>query len=233
METMLAHARAKLTQTKRAYAQLLDDYTDLRIRYQELVAGVNHREPRMPMEFRQRKPSLAQDYNALDRGGQDYDRNNMDPMYYKDRRSFESPNIYDHQRLYPQPSAMMPDHRLNPPMPSGQYQQHMMAGGPPFHGNSNLINDGYSQHTAAWGAAPSSTSDYESGAPSMMREVSKSAFSVSEDGRSSIYSKKGKSKPEVRVVYGRGGAQNMKIKNKNKTDKTSKSGGILGIKGIM
>ncbi|KAG9817532.1 hypothetical protein KCU77_g17690, partial [Aureobasidium melanogenum] len=88
--------------------------------------------------------------------------------------------------------------------------------------------------SAAHGAGPTFGSDQSSPPPSSLeQEPNRSVFSFNSDLSEEPAKEVGKLKPEARM-YGRGGAQNNKKKDKvDKSEKPVKSNGIRGLRGLM
>lgn len=195
----LRETRQKLLQSRKAYTQLLDDYTNLKMRYQELTIDIAP-SGRSSIQGRAHEPSYSSfNYRTPDGGTQAYGTATNTRTQFHPERMHDQRDVYESHIGYPHVPAAMSGFPPVRPMRPEVYQPHMLPASPSSRGNS------FSPHTSSWGAVQSiNGSDYGLSPPEMVRESSKSAFSIgSEDGRSSINSKKIKAKSEVRV-YGRG-----------------------------
>lgn len=208
LQAALDDTRFELMQTKKAYTQLLNDYTYIKIKYQELAdASCLGLETQSIHSMLPRDPSFSCDYRS-----QASRVRNQSPMgsrnqHYPDR-VLEQVDMYEPQRGHlPPPSSSGNFVPTRPVRPDAYQQQHVVNPGTLSHSSyssSAALGDSYLYPPAAYNAARSMLgSDYGLMPPAMVRDGRKSAFSVSEDGHSSIENDKIKAKSEVRV-YGRG-----------------------------
>lgn len=211
---VLEQTRQRLSQSRRAYAQLLDDYTNLKMKYQELATNLGSvREGRSSTSTRSHEPSFGLDYRPQDNGS--YNALQARAPYHTER-AFEHHDPYGSQLNYqlsapaPGPVPGLGGYSPARPIRPDAYPQMTLTASPPLRG------DNFSQRgIPGWGAAPSVVgSEYSSvAAMEMVRHSSKSAFSMnSEDGHSSTNSKTIKAKSEARV-FGRGKHIRMTVPN--------------------
>lgn len=200
LQAMLAEARLKLSHTKKAYAQLLNEYTELKIKYQEGVSGFNGTFDGVPSHsmFPHESQRMFQQQMGKDRGAQNYHISQPREGYYTDH-SFEHLGVHNPAigSSYPPARPMRPD--------AYQQQQQLFNETQISRSEGASISSGSFQHPAAWGATRSTySSEYDLGPPDMVRESSKGAFSFnSDDRRSSKGEDKIKPKSDKRV-FGRG-----------------------------
>lgn len=205
LHAALADTRLKLSQMKRVYAQLLEDHTDLKIRYQELAGSVTDFESPQSRVMRPRDPSVTPDYRNQDGGLQAYSPPSARLAYPTDH-SYEQADHYGLHRGYPPPTPSISSYTPSRPPRPDAYQQRLMTESPVSHMDGSAYSSNHMQSTATWAAMHSHlTPGYELGPAEMVRESSKSAFSVnSTDTRDSVEKRK-KIKPQSEVrVYGRG-----------------------------
>jgi len=213
LQSALADTRAKLAQTKKAYAHLLNDYTDLKIRFQEAMLDADPNMDRLPpMPGRPREPSNSLEYRNPEGSIKSYSPVDHRLQYYPDRDHLDV-DMYAPAHGYPPAGPSMSSYPPARPLrPDAYHQQRAMNSDPMSRSESATFGDNAS-YTTASRTASHSMLDGERGlaspapasAQGMVREHSKSAFSInSDDGHSSTRSGgKIKAKSEVRV-YGRG-----------------------------
>ncbi|GAB7356646.1 hypothetical protein MBLNU459_g7365t1 [Dothideomycetes sp. NU459] len=231
LQTMLADARLKLSHTKKAYAQLLNEYTDLKIRYQEIISGFGESpeggvsDPMYP-----RKSHRMFQHVISDGSVQNYNPAPPRQGYYI------SPN---YERFGSHNTGTGSSYPPTRPIHANAYPHQQGFGSVPMSRSEGAsLGSGSFQHPAAWatGRLNVAGSEYDLAGAEMVHESSRSAFSANSDDRvSSKGEDKINPKSEIRV-YGRGGAQNVKMKNKDKEDGKPKSpkanNGILGSMGF-
>lgn len=195
LRATLDDTRSKLMQTKKAYTQLLDDYTDIKIRYQELVTApgtVVENRASPPMQARD--PSFMYDYRS-----QDGSVNNYSPVsssrqvpHYSER-GHEQVDMHASRKGYPPPlPSNYPPHppsNYPPARPArpDAYQQRIINHSPLPRADSAAFSDGsYTRNTAAWAGSNSvPSSDYE-----------RSDYGRSDYGRRSDYGESEYERPE-------------------------------------
>lgn len=234
LQSMLTKTRLELAETKTIYAELLEYYTELEARSSETSIGIGNveRSPIMPMHIREANSGSG--YRSQDGSLGRYNVVSSQTPYYLEH-AYDQVDKYGPQRGYPQVSHTVSGYPPVRPIRPDAYPQRLMNYSPSPRTESRAMSDTSSQ---AWTASHSIIgSDYGGlEAPGMVREGSKSAFSMnSEDDRNSIASgSKVKVDSEVRV-YGRGGAQNIKMKTNEKgekLEKPTKASVLRGLKGL-
>ena len=192
LQANLTFTRTKLVQVKTAYSQLLNEYTDLKVKYQELVTNLNSA-GHSPVRARTREQAFVTDYRHHDGSFRGTSPGNPRSPYRQEPRV----DRYAPRDLYTPTRPVRPD----------AFQQRLMFDSPMSRGDVASFGDGSSYSgSAAWDVPYSTHGSVGHGPtpPDTAREYSRSAFSFnSEDTRSSTRSGKIKAKSEVRV-YGRG-----------------------------
>lgn len=236
VDSALAASQAKLQQMKKTHYRLLDQYTELQMRVHELDGelqaergqnkGRGHThdlnrtadEPSIQAFSRQNSNTSSSVGGYASRFPRPQVNTNMqeEDDYYSEYHSPLSNNSPPAQSYPARPVRL---ESLNPRKAYGEPTS-------PTHDLSAV----YESSLTASFQAPN--------APETVVSSGKSAFSVETSSSKGEKKEKIVPKSEVRV-YGRGGAQNIGKKSKDKAekaekkDKASKSGGFRGLKGIM
>lgn len=210
LQSMLTKTRLELAETKTIYAELLEYYAEPEARSPETLIGVGNVERSMITPMHVREANSGSGYRSQDGSLGRYNRLSPPTPYYLEH-AYDQVDKYGPQRGYPQVSHPVSGYPPVRPIRPDAYPQRLMNYSPLPRSDSRALSDTLSQ---AW-TAPHSVIDSDYGgleAPGMVREGSKSAFSMnSEDDRNSTASgSKVKVDSEVRV-YGRGMLQNFFI----------------------
>ncbi|KAL6160925.1 hypothetical protein ACJBU6_00067 [Exserohilum turcicum] len=232
LDSALAASNAKLQQLKKTHYRLLEQYTELQMKYHELEG---EQQATMAQLYPPDKP------NQFDFGTSQFSRNpsvrhgnNYSPRYLPplstDGASGEEQEYYPHY--------LSPDSVQSPGSASG----HPTRVESLQHGKPQRSQTAPSPYPGFGGGhGPEYAGVHESSPMSQLQSQpphssGKSSFSADTDGSSTREKKdKVEAKSEVRI-YGRGGAQNIGKKVKDKDPKKaapSKTGGFRGLKGIM
>ncbi|KAI4720842.1 hypothetical protein E4T48_02984 [Aureobasidium sp. EXF-10727] len=222
LHDQLSESRLRLAQIKGAYSQLLEEYTDLR-------ESKGSADAAYPLPNPSGKPGYMNQEGSV---------RSYSPAYYTDRGvdQFElfAPHM-DFGRTASPVSSLNQSYPPQRPLRPEAYSQRVHNS----HPMSRAQGIHYGEHalhpSAAHGAARSTFgSDQSSPPPSSLGiEGNRSVFSLNSDVSEEPGKEGGKPKPEVRM-YGRGGAQNNRKKDKaDKSEKPVKSNGIRGLRGLM
>ncbi|KAK5000343.1 hypothetical protein LTR66_000761 [Elasticomyces elasticus] len=233
IDSTIQLARARYDSLKKTYTRLLHKYTELEMELQELKGEqAAARGLRVTPSFDHeddRSSSMFASHNSLGVGSANqtaspFQRHqglldiNMDKNDYLDIDSHSPPSS-----AFGGPSQSFPSQRPH------RYEAFQARPPPssPSKSEGSAIDPNMLQ---SWNATPPLTSS------EIVQDSSRSAFSVESGSHKSDRSKsKIQPKSEVRV-YGRGGAQNIKMKTKDEEKaaaKPQKSGVLRGLKGIM
>ncbi|KAF1839354.1 hypothetical protein BDW02DRAFT_148800 [Decorospora gaudefroyi] len=234
LDSALAASNAKLQQLKKTHYKLLEQYTELQMKYHDLegeqqaqLGQLYRRDQSGHIDFETSRISR----NSSIRHGNNYNSRYLPPLstevapseerdYHYDYRSPESTNDPS--------SAVSPGRSARQESLQHARPQRSHTTPSPYPGFGGAHGPDFS---AAYDA--SLNNQFQSQKP---QSSAKSSFSVDTDGSSGKEKKdKVEAKSEVRV-YGRGGAQNVgkKVKEKDqKKSSSSKTGGFRGLKGIM
>ncbi|KAH0372116.1 hypothetical protein KCU65_g1242, partial [Aureobasidium melanogenum] len=227
LHDQLSESRLRLAQTKAAYSQLLDEYTNLR-------------ESRGSADGAHSLPVHPDDASYMTQEGSvgGYGPAGSRRAYYTDRSvdQFElfAPHM-DFGRTVSPVSSLNQSYPPARPLRPEAYQQRIQNSHPMSRAQGNHHGEHALHPSAAHGAARSTFGSDQSSPPpsSVGHEANRSVFSFTSDASEEPSKEGGKPKPEVRV-YGRGGAQNNKKKDKaDKSEKPIKSNGIRGLRGLM
>ncbi|KAF2121563.1 Hamartin protein-domain-containing protein [Lophiotrema nucula] len=229
LDSALAASNAKLQQLKKTHYRLLEQYTELEMKYHDLEgerqADIGRMQtPEKPRFHDYEKDSPSRNFSIRRNTNQAYDSKYLPPLSADVHQ--EDYSYYDD---YSSPvSTTSPSTNVS----ARPVRLESLPQGRPM---KEPLNIGYGQDfSAAYDA--SLNAHFQSSAPAeTIASSGKSTFSI--DTNSSKGDKKDKvsSKSEVRV-YGRGGAQNIgkKLKEKEQQKKaSSKSGGFRGLKNIV
>ncbi|CAA9964719.1 Hamartin multi-domain protein [Pyrenophora teres f. maculata] len=231
LDSALAASNAKLQQMKKTHYRLLEQHTELQLRCQELEgelqAGMGQLYPR--------DKTSQMDFGTLQANRNSTARHPNYTSRYFAPLSTEPAQI-DEQDYYPEYRSPESAHGPTSAVPSAGSArldslqqnkfQRSQAGSSPYPG----FGGGYGPEYAA-------NHDANQLQVQQAQSSGKSSYSNDTDGSSGRGDRKDKTgtRPEVRI-YGRGGAQNMskKVKEKEQKKQTSaKTGGFRGLKGIM
>ncbi|KAF2829141.1 hypothetical protein CC86DRAFT_436914 [Ophiobolus disseminans] len=237
LDSTLAASHAKLQQLKKTHYHLLDQHTELQMKYHELEARQQAERGRYQsqetsghLDFE--KAGLGRSSSMSTRHTNNYNSRYLPPIStegatLEEREHFndyQSPNSIGSPTSNPSPARPV----RSEPVQRNQRSQPTPTPYPGFGGNYGPdFSSAYdSSLNPQFQAQPQGNAPQSSG---------KSSFSVDTDGSNGKDPKaKVDPKSEVRY-YGRGGAQNIK-KTKDKDQKksgSSKTGGFRGLKGIM
>ncbi|OCL05828.1 hypothetical protein AOQ84DRAFT_298164 [Glonium stellatum] len=236
VDSALAASQAKLQQMKKTHYRLLDQYTELEMRVHELEGELQAEKGRNKGRGHIHDLNRMADEPSI----QSFSRQN----------STTSSSVGGYVSRFPRP-------RVNTDMPEeddyySEYHSPLSNNSPPAQSYpARPVRLESLNSRKAYGEPTSPTHDlsavYEStlntsfqasNAPDTVISSGKSAFSVETSSSGGGKKEKIAPKSEARV-YGRGGAQNIGKKAKDKADKAekkdkaSKSGGFRGLKGIM
>ncbi|KAG9976180.1 hypothetical protein KCU98_g10884, partial [Aureobasidium melanogenum] len=227
LHDQLSESRLRLAQTKAAYSQLLEEYTNLR--ESRGSADGAHSLPIHPDET----GYMTQEGNVWSHSLAGSRR-----AYYTDRGvdQFElfAPHM-DFGRTASPVSSLNQSYPPARPLRPEAYQQRIQNSHPMSRAQSNHHGEHALHPSVAHGAARSTFGSDQSSPPpsSLGQEPNRSVFSFNSDLSEEPVKEGGKPKPEARM-YGRGGAQNNKKKDKvDKSEKPVKSNGIRGLRGLM
>ncbi|OCK77389.1 hypothetical protein K432DRAFT_395632 [Lepidopterella palustris CBS 459.81] len=247
LDSAMAASQAKLQQMKKTHYRLLEQYTELEMRYHELEGeqkaergrfngrgNPNMHEPNYmadelpsPPSFRRQNSNNINNNNNNNGGGGGFGG-------YSSRlpRSLvtDSHEDYDYYGEYNSPIS-----NNSPPYPARPVRLESLHQQKPFKEPINQTHDLSAAYESSLNASFKAPN-----APETVISSGKSGYSV--ETNSSKGEKKDKIAPKSEVrVYGRGGAQNIgkkakaksEAKEKEKQEKASKSSGFRGLKGIM
>ncbi|PSN62206.1 hypothetical protein BS50DRAFT_140421 [Corynespora cassiicola Philippines] len=232
LDSALAANNAKLQQVKKTHYRLLEQYTELQIKYNDLEAerqadlGRFHAQEKAGYHDSE-KEGLARNFSM--RQNDAYGSKFLPPI-----TSDLPPSEFEYYQDYQSPTSMTsPTSTVSPARPvrleSLPQQQR------PQQPLREPITVGYGQDfSAAYDA--SLNAHFQASSAGDVNSSGKSTFSV--DTNSSKGDPKSKVQPKSEVrVYGRGGAQNIgkKVKESKEQKKPpqAKTGGFRGLKGIM
>ncbi|KAH7398250.1 Hamartin protein-domain-containing protein [Pyrenochaeta sp. MPI-SDFR-AT-0127] len=238
LDSALAASNAKLQSLKKTHYRLLEQHTELQMKYHDLEgeqhASLGHlysQEKSGHLDFGQTRVSRSSSV----RQGNNYNSRYLPPL----STEIGSSEDRDHHPEYRSPDLVSsPTSSASPARPAridqlqAQRPQRSQTTPLPYPG----FGGGYGPNfSAAYDA--SLNNEYQAQkSGSALQSSSKSSFSVDTDGSTGKEKKeKVEAKSEVRV-FGRGGAQNIGKKVKDKDQKkpgSSKTGGFRGLKGIM
>ncbi|KAF9694616.1 hypothetical protein EKO04_007429 [Ascochyta lentis] len=234
LDSALAASHAKLQSLKKAHQNLATQHTDLQMKYQDLEAEhqavlgrFSTQEKTGHHEYTQSQLSRSSSLREANSYGSHYlpplstqTPINEEREYFSE---YHSPNSMSSPNSTISPAAQHPPRLDSMPSHGSQRSQRSPPGPsmyPAFGGA--LHPDLYEPQALARSNAAAQSS-------------SKSSYSVDTDGSGGRADKdKVEAKSEVRV-YGRGGAQNIgkKVKDKEQKKSSSKTGGFRGLRGIM
>ncbi|KAF2803075.1 uncharacterized protein BDZ99DRAFT_174048 [Mytilinidion resinicola] len=235
LDSTMAASNAKMDKLKKTHYRLLDQYTELEMRLHELEGENQAQVGRMNSMSSRGQSSMTNikedaPYQYLNRQAAAPVSNTANPRYTRPLVT-DHPQQYDYYNEYNSPNSTSSPANYNYParpvrLESLQQEKH---GKDPITPTQDL-SAAYETSLNASFQSPNK--------PETVHSSSKSSWSV-ETG-SSAERRKAKVAPKSDVrVYGRGGAQNVgkKIKDKaekaEKKDKAPKTGGFRGLKGIM
>ncbi|KAI4709687.1 hypothetical protein J4E89_005703 [Alternaria sp. Ai002NY15] len=234
LDSALAASNAKMQQLKKTHYRLLEQYTELQMKYHELEG---EREAEMGQLYPRDKSGHIDfgtsrvSRNSSIRQATNYSSRYLTPLSTTEATPSEEQEYYEYRSP---DSVHSPGSAASPPRPArleslqqGKPQRSQTAPSP-YPG----FGGGYGPNfSAAYDA--SLHNQFQAPKP---QSSGQSSFSADTDGSSSKERKdKVDPKSEVRI-YGRGGAQNIGKKVKEKEQKkpsSSKTGGFRGLKGIM
>ncbi|KAG2162809.1 hypothetical protein VTO58DRAFT_105683 [Aureobasidium pullulans] len=227
LHEQLSESRIRLAQTKAAYSQLLEEFTNLR-------------ESRGAADGGYPIPSRSVDPGYMNQEGsvRNYSPAGSRRAFYTDRgaENFElfAPHMEFGRTASPVSSLNQSYPPARPLRPEAYSQRGINSN--PMSRTQGAYYDEHALHpAAAYGAARSTFgSDHSSPPPSSLgQEGNRSVFSFNSEASADPSKEGSRSKPEIRM-YGRGGAQNNKKKDKiEKSEKPVKSNGIRGLRGLM
>ncbi|KAF1846742.1 uncharacterized protein K460DRAFT_129390 [Cucurbitaria berberidis CBS 394.84] len=235
LDSALAASNAKLQSLKKTHYRLLEQYTELQMKYHDLEG---EQQAELGRLYAQEKPSQFDYGNTrVSRNSSMRQTNSYNSRYLPPLSTEISPGEEREYYLSPD-SVSSPTSTASPARPvrleslQTQRPQRSQTTPSPYPGFGGAFGPDYS---ATYDASLNNQAQaHKSG--SAPQSSGKSTYSVDTEG-SAGKDKKDKvdAKSEVRV-YGRGGAQNIGKKVKDKDQKkpvSSKTGGFRGLKGIM
>ncbi|KAG9194533.1 hypothetical protein G6011_04568 [Alternaria panax] len=233
LDSTLAASNAKMQQLKKTHCRLLEQYTELQLKYHELEGD---REAAMGQLYpRDQAGHIDFGTSRVSRNSSVRTANNYSSRHLTPLSTTESPSEEQEYYEYRSPESVhSPGSALSPLHPArleslqhGKPQRSQTAPSPYPRFGGNYGPD--------FSAAYDTSLHNQFQAPKP-QSSGQSSFSADTDGSSNRERKeKVEPKSEVRI-YGRGGAQNIGKKVKEKEQKkpaSSKTGGFRGLKGIM
>nr|POF16311.1 tuberous sclerosis 1 protein like [Quercus suber] len=240
IQNAIADSQTKLAQLKKVHARLLERFTDLEMEYQAVKSQLEN----VQSAGFGRRPSLGlqtlMHEAELDGTPRDLDS----PYEYTPRHDYDQSSLYTvsnsdpTSQRYAMPFQMRSGVIPSPPV--SEAAVHSSAGltfrPPP--GPSTQSQQTYRPHRTESSVSHASSQPVAHNQTAPLGVDERSVFSGGSDESAS--KKKDKIKPDSQVrVYGRGGAQNIKLKDKGKDrttsgDKPAKSGGAFsGLKRML
>lgn len=226
LDNALAKNQSKLQQMKAQNLRLLERYTELEIKYHELEG---ERQADYSRFDRPEKPHYVE-FGGDGLSRQYSTRSSQAPPYdtkYVPQLSTQHPENYDFYDEYTSPtSAASPS---TPAYSSRPVRHESLAG------QQRDQNTPAAMHDFSAAYETSLNNQFQSPPTAdIIVSSGKSSYSVDSNGSKGEDKKKVTTKSEVRH-YGRGGAQNIgkKVKEKDEKKKQAKSGGFRGLKGMV
>lgn len=232
LDSALAASHAKLQQLKKTHYHLLEQHTELQMKYHDLESDYRAEQGRYHSQ--EKSGQLDYEKSRLDRNSSLRQANNYNSRYLPPLSTEISPSEerehfsdYQSPNAVASPASATRTTRLDP----GQKPQRSQTTPSPYPNfGGSFAPDFSSAYDASlnpqFQSQPQNTTAQSSG---------KSSYSVDTEG-SAGKDKKDKIEPKSEVrYYGRGGAQNISKKKDKDAKKpgSSKTGGFRGLKGIM
>ncbi|KAH7395234.1 Hamartin protein-domain-containing protein [Phaeosphaeria sp. MPI-PUGE-AT-0046c] len=236
LDSALAASHAKLQQLKKTHYHLLEQHTELQMKYHDLES--DHRAEQGRYHSQEKSGHLDYEKTRLDRNSSMRQPNNYNSRYLPPLATEISPNEEREQYVdYQSPNSVVsPGSATRTARPDpGQKPQRSQATPSPY---PNFGGSFAPDFSSAYDASlnPQFQSQSQSQPQNSTTQSSgKSSYSVDTEG-STGREKKDKIEPKSEVrYYGRGGAQNISKKKDKDAKKpgSSKTGGFRGLKGIM
>ncbi|KAH7068893.1 Hamartin protein-domain-containing protein [Paraphoma chrysanthemicola] len=238
LDSALAASHAKLQQLKKTHYHLLEQHTELQMKYHGLEAERQTEQGRLQSQERSghleyEKQRLSRSSSVNMRQGHQYNSRYLPPLATEAAPTEEREQFYDYQS----PTSMnSPVSNASPARPARQESlqrpQRSQTTPLPYPGFGGGLGPDFS--SAYEGSLNAHFQAHTQG--NTAQSSGRSNYSVDTEG-SNGKDKKDKVDPKSEVrYYGRGGAQNIGKKVKDKDQKkpgSSKTGGFRGLKGIM
>ncbi|KAF2658741.1 hypothetical protein K491DRAFT_713225 [Lophiostoma macrostomum CBS 122681] len=227
LDSALAANNAKLQQMKKTHYRLLEQYTELEMKYHDLEG---ERQAELGRFAHEKSGYRDYEKEPLSRNFSMHSSNTYGTKYLPPISSDQPLDEYTYYGDYHSPSSLH-----GPPANASPVRPARVESLPVRKGTRDPATVGLGQDFSAAYDATLNAHFQAPNAPDTVTSSNKSTFSV--DTSSSKGDKKDKVVPKSEVrIYGRGGAQNIGKKVKEKEPKKptqSKTGGFRGLKGIM